>query len=250
MKLFKIIIIVSLFTLLMFAIFAGIAGMTGTLATMMGGGTALREKFLIPDVQFVAGSEGAEDTINVAVANVGYTSATITSCILKDETGNVVTSFELASESVLEKGTFKLITLTLNPDNLIDKKQYTLMVVTAAGSAFVSAAFDTASTAEYDALKDLDLQSMLQKSALSTPPPQGATTLYGPVYAPIPTSVIIGAGIVAAFSVLSAYPLSQRIAGSKNRKDRFVVFFLTSAIFVSIIVWFVYTIWGGNLAAM
>ena len=49
----------------------------------------------------------------------------------------------------------------------------------------------------------------------------------------------IGPTIVVAFSVIGAYKLSQHFVGSKNRKDHYVVFFFTSAIFVSIIVWLV-----------
>ena len=75
------------------------------------------------------------------------------------------------SQPVIGKGSFKVITLTLKPDTLVDGKQYTLTVVTSAGGSFVSPAFDTSSSTEYDPLKDADLQSSLQASARATPPP-------------------------------------------------------------------------------
>ena len=246
MNLKKIAFASLLFTLMMLATFASMVGS----AVAMGAANYPREKILIPNVQFIAGSDDVNDTIIFAVANVGPISVNINGYIVRDEMGNTVTLNYLGSSQVaVEKGTFKFITLTFNPDTIVNGTQYTLTVTTAGGGSFVLSSFNRSSSAEYDPLKDLQLQSMLQESARSTPPPQGAT-LYGPVYVPIPPTIIIGAGIVAAFSVMNAYVLSKRIVGSKNRRDRLVVFFFISVIFVSIIVFFVSFFWGGQLATM
>jgi hypothetical protein len=245
MKKFRKLTLASLFTLLMLTSFVSI--ISSVSAT--GAGNFAQERIFIPNVQFIAGVKGVNDTINLAIANIGYISATITGCILKDEMGDTVTVIELVSQPVLEKGTFKVITLALNQDTILNGTQYTLTVTTTMGSCFVSPSFDRTFTAEYDPLKDLDLQSKLEESARSTPPPQ-TTTIYGPTYAPIPNQVIIGSAIASAFSVIGAYKLSQYVVDSKDRKGRFVVFFFTSVIFISIIVWIVSIFCGAMLATM
>jgi hypothetical protein len=250
MNRFKKLSLASLFTLLAIAVLANLAG--SATAASMTSNSGNQEKMVIPNVQFIAGTKDVNDNINLTIANIGYYNTTITACILKDETGSIVTFIEMgSSQPVIDKGSFKVITLTLRPDTLVDGYQYALTVVTSGGGSFVSPAFDTSSSTEYDPLKDADLQSRLQASVRATPPPpapQATTTPWSSFINP----VVIGSLIAAVISVGGAYKLSNYIIGSKNKKDRYVLFFFISVILISIIVWVVtaYFFTSGYLSTM
>ncbi|MGE5574613.1 MAG: hypothetical protein ACM3UL_00610 [Ignavibacteria bacterium] len=235
----------SFFTLLVIATLAIMAS-SATASSMTNAGTASQEKMVIPNVQFIAGTGGGNDTINLTVANLSPRSATIMGCILKDENGNKIILFEIKpSQPIIEKSSFDQISLTVKPNTLVNGRYYTLTVVTASGGSFVSYAFDTSSSAEYDPLKDEKLQADLQSSLRATPVPQATST---PVCLNV---VLIGSTIVAAVSILGAYKLSEHIIGSENRKDRYILFIFISVIFVSFILSAAFAIWftSGTLAA-
>jgi hypothetical protein len=211
--------------------------------TATSAGTALQDKIFIANIQFIPGAENSNCTINVTVANIGLHSATIMGCALKDEKGDMITFIEI-KPTELEKSTIEQIALTIKPNTIVDGKHFTLTVVTVSGGSFVSSAFNTSSSTAYDPLKDEKLQSMLQ----ATPASQTIPTPYSSF---LLSPVLVVSAIAAAVLVMGAYKISHYMIGSKNRKDRYVLFFFISVIFVSIMISVVYAIWfSGTLTTM
>ncbi len=129
--------------------------------------------------------------------------------------------------------------MTLKPDTLVDGQQYTLTVVTAAGGSFVSPSFDTSSNAEYDPLKDAVTSIKPSGKRTCNPTPSSTPSNPTPYWSSFLNPVLIGSIIAALLFVIGAYKLSHTIIGSKNKKDRYVLFFFISVILISIIVWVV-----------
>jgi hypothetical protein len=55
--------------------------------------------------------------------------------------------------------------------------------------------------------------------------------------------ILLGSLTAALILIIGAFKLSNLIVGSKNKKDRFVLFFFLSVMLISIIIWIVYSIW-------
>ncbi len=130
-------------TLILIAI-AVIAGVvvymftSGTLSTMTGGGTAAQEKV---SIQAAAGNSTSTKGFDVWAQNTGSSVVTITSAIIKDGNGNVLTTVTIGGTT----GT------ALNPSVLTDisgayggfntGSSYTITLVSAKGGNFVSSSF-------------------------------------------------------------------------------------------------------------
>jgi hypothetical protein len=67
----------------------------------------------------------------------------------------------------MERGSFVVVTLTLEPDTLVYGTEYNVQLTSAKGNTIITdfSTFDSASSAEYDPLKDEALQSELQSIA-------------------------------------------------------------------------------------
>ena len=127
-------------TLILIAI-AVIAGVvvymftSGTLATMTGGGTAAQEKVAI---QAAAGnSTGATPGFNVWAQNTGGSTVTVISAIIKDASGNVVTTVSI-NNVALSPG---VLTNIQGLYTFTQGNSYTVTIVSKAGGNFVSSSF-------------------------------------------------------------------------------------------------------------
>lgn len=121
-------------TLILIAI-AVIAGVvvymftSGTLATMTGGGTAAQEKVSIQGVNAASG--------NVYAQNTGGSAVSVVTVIVKDSSGNIVTSTNLATAVSLPAGVVTPVAFTAPTT----AGSYTVTLVTARGGNFVSPSF-------------------------------------------------------------------------------------------------------------
>jgi hypothetical protein len=143
-----------------------------TPASLMG----IVEQLSIRNIQLIGGVDGAKDSIKVTIINTGSVSTTITN-------GSVYTGIsefinhgsncpliDMNPASVtMKKSSFAVITLMLKPDTLVNGTQYNVKLQTAKCNTMVyHSIYDSASSAQYDPLKDEALQSQLQQIA-STP---------------------------------------------------------------------------------
>ncbi len=124
------------------------------------------EQVLITNLKFIDGPNGTNDAINATIANIGYASTTI----MRGYVNGSATGVSPASE-IIAKGTLKVITLTLEPDTLVDASQYQVNLLSNLGNHFVqTSTYNSTFNGEYDPLKDYTLQSQLQKAARSSNP--------------------------------------------------------------------------------
>ena len=128
-------------TLILIAI-AVIAGVvvymftSGTLATMTGGGTAAQEKVSIQAVAAI--QNGASGNFTVYAQDTGSATVIINSAIIKDSSGNVLTTVAMSPTVSLPSG---ILTEVTGAYAFTSGSSYTITLVSTKGGSFVSSSF-------------------------------------------------------------------------------------------------------------
>ncbi len=168
-------------------------------------GTA--EQVAIRNLQFVERFDGANDAIKITVINMGSTSAIITNSsaytwIIEDNHRVSLPLIDMSPASAtLKKGTFEVITLTLNPETLVNGTEYTVKLITTKGNVVIcTSTYNSTSSAEYDPLKDEALQLQLQQVASRPEPGQNLLSPSLPLFVLV-TSIAVIVEVTVCFLI-------------------------------------------------